>query len=176
MASAEIQMKMTGADRYRAVSRKLKKAAGGKELQRKLTKAVRKEGGPALAATRAAWLAVDVKSLPPNDRGGKGRPDTSTGLRSRVARATGISVTQHGIAIKVSGRRVDPKYPSLVYYLNGFPRKRDWRHMVFGHKTVWVAQKGQEVFAPTLRGFSPQWRQGCEDAMDEFVDEIDHGL
>lgn len=175
MPPAEIQMKVSSADRYRALSRRLKQAAAGKDLQRKLTKAIRAEGGPALAATRAAWLAVDVTSLPPNDRGGKGRPDTSTGLRARVARATGISATQHGIAIKVSGRRVDPKYPSLVYYLNGFPRGRPWRHKVFGHN-VWVAQRGREVIPAVPRTFAPQWRQGCEDAMDEFVAEIDRGL
>lgn len=175
MASAEIQMKVTGAHRYKALSRKLRKAAEGKDLQRKLTKSIRKEGQPALAAVRAAWLTVDVTSLAPNDRGGVGRPDTSTGLRARVARATGLSTTQRGIAIKVSGRRVDPKYPSLVWYLNGFPRAKPWRHPVFGHN-VWVAERGQEVFAPTLKRFAPQWRQGCEDAMDEFVRDIDRGL
>jgi hypothetical protein len=174
MPSAEIQMKVSGADRYKALSRRMKKAGRG-DLQRKLTKAVRKEGGPALAAVRAAWLTVDVTSLAPNDRGGHGRPDASTGLRARVARATGISATQRGIAIKVAGRRVDPKYPSLPFYLNGLPRAKPWRHRVFGHD-VWVGQRGQEVFAPTLKGFSPQWRQGCEDAMDELVAEIDHGL
>lgn len=175
MSSAEIQMKVSGADRYKALSRRVKKAANGKDLQRKLTKAIRKEGGPALAAVRAAWLTVDVTSLPPNDRGGHGRPDTATGLRARVARATGISATQRGIAIKVPGRRVDPKYPSLPFYLNGLPRGKPWRHRVFG-RDVWVGQKGQEVFAPTLKSFSPAWRNGCEDAMDEFVAEIDRGL
>jgi len=39
-----------------------------------------------------------------------------------------------------------------------------------------VAQKGQEVFAPTLKGFSPAWRKGCESAMDEFVAELDRGV
>lgn len=168
-------MRVTGADRYRALSRRLKKAAGGNDLQRKLTKAIRKEGAPALAATRAAWLAVDVTSLAPNARGGHARPDRSTGLRARVARATTLSTTQRGIALKVNGRRVDPEYPSLVFYLNGMPRGRNWRHRVFGHD-VWVAQKGQEVIPKVPKTFAPQWRRGCEGAMDEFVAEIDRGL
>lgn len=178
---AVIQMKVSGADRYRQVSRRMKKAAVSKELQRKLTKSIRDEGRPALAAVRAAWLTVDVTSLPPNNRGGHGRPDTSTNLRARVARATGISVQQRGIKIKVNGKRVDPKYPSLPFYLNGMPRKKNWRHKVFNRRRrdgsfVWVAQKGQEVFAPTLKGFSPAWRKGCEGAMDEFVADLDRGL
>jgi hypothetical protein len=171
MSDASINKKDSGPDRSRALSRRMKKASRG-DLQRKLTKAIRTEGGPALAAVRAAWLTVDVSS----SRGGIARPDTATGLRARVARATGISVQQRGIKISVSGRRVDPKYPSLPFYLNGMPRSKPWRHPVFGNREVWVAQKGQEVFAPTLKSFSPQWRKGCEDAMDEFVREIDHGL
>jgi hypothetical protein len=176
METAAIEMKVTGASRYRAISRKLKKAAADKDLQRRLTKSVREEGRPALAAVKAAWLTVEVTSLPPNDRGGHGRPDLSTGLRSRVSRATGISATQRGIKIAVSGKRVDARYPSLPFYLNGMPRAKPWRHPVFGHRKTWTAQKGQEVFAPTLLKHSKAWRDGCEDAMDGFVADLDRGL
>lgn len=174
MPTGEIQLKVDGAAlQYRALSRQLRKLGRG-DLQRKLTRAIRKEGGPALAAVKAAWLTVDVKSLAPNDRGGVARPDTATGLRRRVARATRIQVLQSGIRITVNGRRVDPKYPSLVFYLNGFPRQRNWRHKVFGHN-VWVAQRGQEVFYPTLREFAPTWRAGVIRAMDEFATELESG-
>jgi len=176
MAGAEIEMKVFGADRYRRVSREIKKAANGKELQRKLTKAIKTEGQPALAAVKEAWLAVEVTSLPPNNKGGHGRPDTSTGLRSRVARASVITVQQRGIKITVKGKRVDPEYPSLVFYLNGMPQRRNWRHPVFGNREVWVAQKGQEVIPKVPLTFSKAWRNGCEDAMDEFVADLDRGL
>ena len=174
--AGELQMKVSGADRYRKMSRELKKAADRKELQKKLTKSIRAEGGPALAAVKAAWLTVEVTSLPPNDRGGHARPDRSTNLRSRVARATTISTTQRGIRIKVNGKRVDAKYPSLPFYLNGMPRAKPWRHPVFGNREVWVAQKGQEVFTPTLRQHSKAWWHGCERAMDEFVGELDRSV
>ncbi|HEX6668259.1 MAG TPA: hypothetical protein VF061_01800 [Gemmatimonadales bacterium] len=179
-AKAEIQMKAGGANKFREVSRRLRKAGRG-DLQRELTKAVRKEGAPALAAVKAAWLGVQVESLDP-DRGGTARPDTSTGLRRRVARATRMRVRQNGITIVVEGRRVDPEYPTLATYLNGFPRRRPWRHPVFGTgkrgswQGAWAAQRGQEVFWPTLNEFRPQWRRGIEGATNRFVAELDRGL
>lgn len=168
MPSAAVWVKSDGAQKYRALSRRLREA-GRRDLQRKLTRSIRAEGGPALSAVRAAWLTVDVGS----SRGGTARPDTSTSLRQRVARATRIQVLQSGIRISVNGRRVDPKYPSLVFYLNGFPRTRAWRHPVFGNKLVWTAQKGEEVFYPTLREFTPAWRAGIKRAMEETAAEIE---
>jgi hypothetical protein len=169
---ATVLFKTEGTRQYRDVSRRLREAGRG-DLQRKLTRAVKSEGQPALAAVRAAWLGVHVTPLPPNDRGGHGRPDTSTGLRRRVAAATQIQARQNGISIFVNAARVDPNYPSLPYYLNGFPRKRPWRHMVFGNKNVWVAQRGQEVLFPTLMKFAPVWRQGCLGAMNDTIRQIE---
>jgi hypothetical protein len=166
--SAGLWIKTDGAQKYRALSRRLREAGRG-DLQRKLTRSIRQEGAPALAAVRAAWLTVDVES----SRGGTARPDRDTGLRQRVARATRIQVLQTGIRISVSGARVDPKYPSLVFYLNGFPRTRSWRHPVFGNRLVWTAQKGEEVFYPTLREFTPAWRAGIKRAMEETAAEIE---
>jgi hypothetical protein len=174
-AQAIIWTKVDGQQRYRALSRRLREAGRG-DLQRRLTRAIRREGQPALSAVRQAWLSIEVTSLPPNDEGGHARPDKSTGLRQRVARATRIQVLQTGIKISVAGRRVDPKYPSLVFYLNGFPRRRPWRHPVFGHRLVWVAQRGREVFYPTLIQFAPRWRRGVVAAMQETIDEIERGI
>ena len=168
MPTASVWMKVDGAEKYRALSRRLREAGAGK-LQRDLTKAVRKEGGPALAAVRQAWLGVEVSS----SKGGTAPPDTSTSLRARTARATRIQVQQRGIRISVNNARVDPKYPSLVFYLNAMPSGRDWRHPVFGNREVWVAQRGQEVFYPTLRRFAPQWRKAIMRVMEETAREIE---
>jgi hypothetical protein len=174
-AQAIIWTKVDGQQQYRALSRRLREAGRG-DLQRKLTRAIRREGQPALNAVRQAWLSIDVESLPPNDRGGHGRPDTSTGLRQRVARATRMSVRQNGIAISVSGTRVDARYPTLAMYLNGFPRKRPWRHPVFGNRLVWVAQRGREVFYPTLIEYAPRWRKGVVAAIEDTIREIERGV
>jgi hypothetical protein len=159
------------AGQHRAIQRQLGQLKR-RDLQRKLTAALRKEGQPALTAVRAAWLTVDVES----DRGGTAPPDRSTGLRRRTARATRLAVRQTGIQISVDGERVDPAYPSLVMYLNGFPRRRSWRHPVFGNRLVWTAQKGQEVFYPTLNEFRPAWLAGTKRAMAEFVEELERGI
>jgi hypothetical protein len=169
---ATVLFKAEGTQKYRDASRRLRQAGRG-DLQRRLTRAVKSEGQPALAAVRAAWLGVHVTPLPPNDRGGMGRPDIQTGLRRRVAAATQIQARQNGISIFVNDARVDSSYPSLVYYLNGFPRRRPWRHPVFGNKNVWVAQRGQEVFFPTLIKFAPAWRRACLDAMDQTIRQIE---
>lgn len=170
--SAAVWIKADGAEKYRATARRLR-AAGRGDLQRKLTKAIRAEGEPALAAVRAAWLTVDVASLPPNDRGGQAPPDKSTGLRRRTSRATKIRVRQNGISIYVDAKRVDARYPSLPFYLNGLPKRRNWRHPVFGNREVWVAQKGQEVFRPTAVKFAREWRAGAVRVMEETVAEIE---
>jgi hypothetical protein len=168
MPSATVWVKADGGQKYKAIARRLRKAGRG-DLQRKLTKAVREEGQPALAAVRAAWMTVDVEST----KGGTAPPDRATGLRRRVARATRIRALQSGISIAVNANSVDARYPSLVYYLNGFPRTRSWRHPVFGNRLVWTAQKGQEVFYPTLREFAPAWRAGIYRAMEETAAEIE---
>jgi hypothetical protein len=170
-----IIMKDDGARRYAEVARRLRKAGRG-DLQRRMVRSIRREGGPALNSVRQAWLTVEVTSLAPNDRGGHGRPDRSTGLRRRVSRATRIAVQQRGIKIYVSGKAVDPNYPSLPFYLNGFPRRRPWRHQVFGNRNVWVAQRGQEVFYPAAAGHARAWRRGIEGEMKSTVEEISRGI
>ena len=168
MPSALVWMQTDGAQKYREAARRLRKAGRG-DLQRRMTKEIRTAGQPALAALRAAWMTVEVES----SKGGNARPDKATGLRRRAARASRIQAQQRGIRIYTSGAKVDPKYPSLVTYLNGFPRRRPWRHPVFGNRNNWVAQRGQEVFYPTLKAFAPEWRRGVMKAIEETLREID---
>lgn len=148
-------------DSWNRTARKLKEQGRG-DLQRKLTKAVRREGKPALAAVQEAWRGIDVGS----ERGGGKK---STGLRDRAARATRLQVRATGIRITTNAKKVDPNYPNLVRYLNGQGR---WRHPVFG-RDVWRTNTGTEVFFPTLVEFAPAWRAEIVKAMEEIVREIE---
>lgn len=157
---------MHNGDSWNRTARKLK-AQGRGDLQRKLTKAVRKEGQPALAAVREAWMGIEVES----SKGGTAPPDRSTQLRARTARATRIQTRQTGIRIAVRAAAVDARYPSLVFYLNG---KGRWRHPVFNRRSApWQSQTGTEVFFPTLIEFAPAWRREIVKAMEEIVREIE---
>ena len=156
-------IKIHGQDKYKRLAKALREAGRG-DLQRKLTREIRRQGDPALTAVKAAWLGIDV--TPPAGDAGK-----STGLRQRVSNATRISILGTGIRIRVESKRVDPRYPSLPYYLNGLGRK-PWRHPVFGNTEVWKTQYGEEVFFKTLEGYEDKWRAGIEKAMEATAREI----
>lgn len=163
---AEIALiKIQGAEEYKRLARRLKEAGRG-DLQRKLTREIRREGDPALRAVRRAWLGVDVTST----GGGTVAPDRSTGLRARAAAATRISILGSGIRIRTEGKKVDPVYgQSLTKGLDGLGR---WRHPVFGNRLVWEQQQGQEIFYSTLTRYEAAWRRGVVRAMEETAREI----
>jgi hypothetical protein len=145
---------------WRLLSEQL--VAGGRvDLQRELSRAVRQEGDPTVRAVRAAWLSIEVTS----SRGGTVAPDVSTGLRRRVAAATGVSATKTGVRVTVSGRMIDPVYgTALAWYLNA--SGRPWRHPVFGRRDTWVEQRGREVFFSTVRARQPAFRAAIAAAME----------
>ena len=151
------------ASRYKRLARNLREAGRG-DLQRKLTRAIRQEGAPALAAVRSAFLSIDVTSA--SGPGGGG----STGLRGRVAAATRISILGSGIRVQVNAKRVDPRYGrTLTYGLDGLGR---WRYPIYGNRNNWGQNYGTEVFYTTLRRFEPNWRRGIQRAMDDTARQI----
>lgn len=157
---------MPASSPWRVLSAELK-TQGRLDLKRDLVRAVRNEGAPALAAVRAGWLSVQVSG---SSRGGRARPDRSTGLRARAAAATRIQATVTGVRVTVDGKKIDPVYgKSLAWYLNGSGR-RPWRHPVFGHTARpqdWQQQRGQEVFYRTLNEHKLRFRSAIERAMED---------
>lgn len=163
MPVGSVLMKVGRQEQYRALSRRLREQQRG-DLQRKLTRAIRTVGSPAVTAAQAAWRTVDV--TPPAGAGRK-----STGLRARVAAATRVSILQSGISIRVEPSKVDPRYgKSLSYGLDGLGR---WRHPVYGNQNVWTQQYGQEVFFKTLERFETAWQAGIERAMEDAARQIE---
>lgn len=156
-------IKVHGQDRYKRLARRLREAGRG-DLQRKLTREIRRQGDPALRAVQTRFLAVDMSS-----QAGGGY---SSGLRARVAAATRISILGSGIRIRVEPKKVDARYGrTLSFGVNG----KSWRHPVFGNRNVWTntTQRGQEVFYSTLTRYENQWRAGVERAMDETARQIE---
>lgn len=154
-------IKVNGQDKYKRLARRLREAGRG-DLQRKLTREIRRQGDPALRAVRTAWGGVDVTS--------EGDGGESSGLRARVAAATRISILGNGIRIRVESRRVDPQYGrALTFGLDGLGR---WRYPLFGNRERWFTNRGQEVFYSTVGGFESTWRAGVEKAMNETARQI----
>ncbi|MEV1295776.1 hypothetical protein [Pseudonocardia sp. NPDC049635] len=161
MAAVIVWTKVEGQEKYKALARRLREASRG-DLQRKLTRAIRAEGDPALRAVQGRFRTVDVTS--------EGPGGSSSGLRARVAAATRISILGSGIRIRVEPKRVDPRHGrTLSFGVNG----KYWRHPVFGNTQVWTGQRGQEVFYSTLQRFETRWRAGIERAMDEIARQIE---
>lgn len=153
MARATITVSATGGRELRGLARRLRTADLDRHIRGELTDA----GRPVVPLLRAAVLAVDVQST----RGGRARPDRSTGLRRRVAAATDMSTVRDGITFQVHSRRVDPRYPQLVGFLNATPRV--WPHPVFatGDRSdwEWAVQFGEPWFFVTVRRRRPQFRR-----------------
>lgn len=161
MADVIAIMKVHNQDQFRRLSRRLKEAGQG-GLQRDMTREIRREGAPALAAVRAAWGGIEVTS---SAGGGE-----SSGLRARVAAATSIELTGTGIRIRVRSAAVDPRYGRQLVF--GLDALHNWTHPVFGDRDTWERQRGQEVFFSTLYPFEPHWRAGIERAMEDTARKI----
>lgn len=155
-------IKVHGQDQYKRLAKRLRDAGRG-DLRRRLVRAIRREGDPALQAVKVAWSTVDVTS----EAGG----GYHSGLRARVAAATRISVLGNGIRIRVEPNRVDPAYGrSLTYMLDGLGKR--FRHPLFGNRERWYWQRGQEVFYRTLEPFEARWRAGIEREMEQIARQI----
>lgn len=167
MPGAPVFIAIDGTQRLKKLSRELK-AAGRGDLRREMRKEIREAGKPVVEDVRRAVMAVDVTS----SRGGTAPPDTSTGLRARVARATGLSITANGIRIRVSGRRMGGDARLAKYLDASLGSYARWRHPVFGNRDVWVEQRGEPYFFNTIRNHTRDFRKAIDDAMAKTAAKI----
>lgn len=177
MADMPIDVSAKGAAELGALSRRLKDAGRG-DLQTQLRREIRQEGKPVITDLKRAVMAVDVSS----SQGGHARPDRSTNLRQRTAKATGLSVTKGGIRIRTRAKRVDPEYPSLVKYLDASLGKYDrWRHPVFGTSKrgtftgPWTQQRGDPWFFTMIVKHRRQFRHAVFEAIERTNQKITSG-
>lgn len=118
---------MTGADQLRAVSKQLRTVAEPKAMRRDLIAGLREASKPAVPAVRAAALALPAYG------------QKHTGLRRRMAAATGVQVrtsgARAGVAVRIGWKRMgDQARPARLM------DRASWRHPVYGR--AWVVQRG----------------------------------
>lgn len=115
----------------RRISRELKRT-DQQVILKKFRKELRAVATPLVPKVRSSIRAIPSK-----------RSYTSTGLRGQLVRATRVEVktagSKAGVAIRVDGRKMPTHQKALPAYMEG--KKKPWRHPVFGHTTVWVAQQ-----------------------------------
>lgn len=182
---AVVVLAITGAQKYRDVAKKLRKAGPqGKELRKELNKAIRGAGKDAVADTRRAITNLPVKGT----RGGGGQERTAyasrnvktdrgrasaarrSGLRRTIAGATGIRIKPAGITISVDGGKLPPNQRSLPRALDS---RKGWRHPLFGDTSRWYGQRGGPWFFKTLYGHSDKFRKAIDQALDDIAKKID---
>jgi hypothetical protein len=171
---SQVELRIDAGLQMRKVSEQLK-AQGRGDLERKMRRNVRRAAQPVVADLRRAVLGVQVQS----EKGGRVRPDRSTGLRARVAGSLTTSVTRRGVRIKANAKRVAPGGygSSLPKYLDadisGF---RSWRHPVFGRRdnpNDWQVQTGQPWFFRTLARHENTFRRAVLGALDDTIRELE---
>lgn len=166
---SNVRLGIQGGEQFKELSKKLKAVGEGKELQTRLRRGIRDAAGPAERDLKAAVMRVRVQS----DKGGKVRPDRSTGLRARTARAIRTTVTQRGVRVIVDAKKVGPYGASLPRYLDGtIGVYRRWRHPVFGNTDVWTEQSGSAWFFVTMQRRAPAFQREVLKAMDAIEREL----
>lgn len=170
MGDVPIFVSVQGSEQLKRLSRDLKGAP--RELRLGLRKQIRDAGKPVVADLRRATLAVDVRA--PGGDQLFNTPTHRAGLRSSVARATGLSQTTRGIRIRVSNSLLAKTHPpNLAKYLDGtLNRYRTWRHPVYGNREVWVQQFGEPYFFVTIRKHTKTFRRACFKAMEDTAARI----
>lgn len=169
MASVSTSYRTEGGEQLRRLAKRLKAAGNAKELEKNMTRRIRKAAIPLTRDMRAAVRAVEVSST----KGGHARPDNSTNLRNRVASAIRVSTALRGIRVYVSGKAVGPYGSTLALYLDAelaFFSK--WRHPVFGNKEKWVTQTGQPWFYVTARKHYWRFQQEVREAIDDTLEKL----
>jgi hypothetical protein len=172
---ATIRVRVSGQEKLGRLSRRLRDAAGG-GLDRDVTDELRRAAPPVLSRTRRAVLAASFPAATPSRRPSR----RSTGLRSRLAAATGTIPLSSppGVRFQVEGSGVLPGDGrgghKLARYTDTELAPR-WRHQVFGREenpSDWFNQRGQPWFFVSIRGEEPRFARAVFAAMDKTARRI----
>ena len=147
-----------GADQLEDLGRALKHA--DKQLKKDMLRAFREAGKP---------VVKDIKA-----RAGDSLP-ASGGFASRVARSTigvrtRLSGKSTGIRIQASGKK-----GATTATIKGLDESGEWRHPVWGNRSVWVSQSAAGAigwFSEPIEDNEGRLRSELLDAMDRTAEAI----
>jgi hypothetical protein len=164
-----IDVKMSGQDDLRRLSKQLRTVGDGKAVRRDMMRGLRQGAKPAAAAVKAAALSLPDKS-----------GNASTGLRRRMAAATGVQVRtsgrQAGVKIRVSRRRMGGQ-ASLAKVTN----HGTWRHPVFASSNqtrsewTWVRQSSRRGwFDRTAAAHGKDVESALKNVLNDIERKLSH--
>lgn len=154
-----IRMRVVDGGDLRRLSRDLRKAADGKELNKAFTKAVRAEAKKVQSEVRAGYRSAPAWGGAYHRTGGS--------LRSMLARATTLTVRlsrRPVVAIAVRGDKMPSGMRAIPRQYEGI---KPWRHPVFGNRGAWASQSGAAVFTRIV----PRSRRKVQRAVSKVADE-----
>jgi hypothetical protein len=135
-SARDISFEVNGGNDLKRIAKELRHVSNGREIRKRLTREIRREAKPIVPRVRSAILSIPSK--------GEG----STGLRSRLAKATKLQVRttgrDAGVVIRVDGRKMPAGEGRLPAYMEG--TKKPWRHPVYGNRNAWVQQQDSHPY------------------------------
>jgi len=157
-----MDLRVSGGKELARISRELRTVGNGREIRKQLGKELRTAALPLVPAVRASIQAIPAAT------------GQSSGLRSRLAKATRLSVKTTGrtasIRILVDGRKMPDGERALPAYIEG--TKPNWRHPVHGHKGTWVRQQAHPYFYKVVRPLGRKSRTAVIRTLDEISKKI----
>lgn len=174
-----MELRAVGAEDFRALGKRFRKAANGADVRKGLTKRLQAELKTVTADVQAAVMAVDSKGVRGGGRRSRERASTRKrtprgghGLRASVSRAVKSRVKYSGITVgarlRVDGSAMPADQRKLPKYLAS---PKGWRHPTFGGDP-WVRQTGGDYWYPTIRRRIPRIRKAVNEAVHDVLKEL----
>ncbi len=150
-----VGMGVRGAQDARALSRRIRAAVSGGNLQREMARQLQQAGRPVLVELKAAALAI-----PATGSGG------STGLRRKIAAATRSAPRATGVRFYVATGMLGGQaaLPGLIHEANG------WWHPVYGN-LPYVHQDRPAIpwFTATIEANEDRLREAVEETLRRVI-------
>lgn len=183
-----IQVEVTGANQLYALNRRLKDA-GRTDLPRQLRKDIREGVKPAVAATRAAVLAIPIRGTRGGGRSARAagafersrakdeekrriRAERGSGLRQTISRAVKVQIKTGrtaAVRIVVDGKQLPADQRKLPRHLDS---TQGWAHPTFGHDPQ-TKQYGKPWFEVTIRKHLREVRAAVLKALNDVARQIE---
>jgi hypothetical protein len=151
----------TGKD-LRVISAELRHMGNGREIRKRMSRELRAAAAPMVPAVRQSIAAIPVKG------------PKSTGLRTRLQRATRLSVRtvgrQAGVRVLVDPKKMPDHERSLPQMVEGV---RPWNHPLYGDTGHWVnRQPPKPYFFTVVRSLGPRSRVAVNRAINSITRDI----
>lgn len=168
-----VAIRITGEEKFGILAKHLKGPAR-KDLRAELNKHIRDAVKPAVQDIKNTVRTLPVTTSSAGTHAARARATkrkAERGLRATIAAGIYIKVDYGkipGVRIVVQASLPEDQ-AKLPRYLND---PKGWRHPVYGHRKVWVQQRGKPYFEPPILKRKPQIQAEILEAVDATARKI----